>query len=74
MFILRFEHVFVYVYAYMQGARDPDGAQLLLFTASKHDSKSCDHKTSMQLLFLILDQVSERLSNYVCTIFLHAHV
>ena len=43
-----------------QGVRDPEGAQLLLFTASKHDSKSCDHKTSMQLLFLILDQISER--------------
>ena len=43
-----------------QGARDPDGAQLLLFTAWKHDSKSCDLKTSMQLLFLILDQISER--------------
>ena len=46
---------------YIQGVRDPEGAQLLLFTASKHESRSCDHKTSMQLLFLILDQISERL-------------
>ena len=42
----------------LQGARDNDGAQILLFTANRHN-KSCDHKAAVQLLFLLLDQISE---------------
>ncbi|XP_019853323.1 PREDICTED: uncharacterized protein LOC100636373 isoform X2 [Amphimedon queenslandica] len=39
------------------GARDNDGAQILLFTVKKH--KGGESKTAVQLLFLLLDQISE---------------
>lgn len=45
------------------GAKDAFGAQLLLYTANRHNPESCDVWTGMQLLFLILDQVSESFEN-----------
>ena len=43
-----------------QGSHDPDGAPIVVFTASRHDAKGSELKATMQLLFYMLDEVAER--------------